>query len=432
MRRTVRALAVSAALAACLLLTGCFAVLQQQKAIENAVVAYSDYYIEVRDLGAQVRAQAKLSDPDASVWDCTINADIPNYPELTLSALSFTLPAPDFSAGAAAYQRTCVQSLRQALETYALDHTFGAYVELPLSFTLSQSGRGWLATLSSASRNEIAATVQSLVLDVLQGDETYLENSRLAAIADVKTALLTANFGGAGYAALAAVTNVTALGSGQYTMELSFSDPTALYGALAENYVSSFNQPFFGDEKTVSLDAGDLAGIDTSAMALVDTRVTVSYDEAAGTAAIVDSSALDALIAPAKAAAEAAAAASVNALWRVPAVEPPSSGKVLEGEAGGNEIVFVTSADLGKYYYVRFYKLAGDDVSEEGTLALGVFIVGGRQASVRLPSGYYRISCTVGDDWYGIDYLFGSDGVTYDSSNAIQSRSGYVNTVSFG
>ena len=49
MQRTVCTLAVAAALAASLLLTGCFAALQQQKAIENAVVAYADYYIEVRD-----------------------------------------------------------------------------------------------------------------------------------------------------------------------------------------------------------------------------------------------------------------------------------------------------------------------------------------------------------------------------------------------
>jgi hypothetical protein len=43
----------------------------------------------------------------------------------------------------------------------------------------------------------------------------------------------------------------------------------------------------------------------------------------------------------------------------------PASGKVLEGESRGNEINFITSANLGAYYYVRFYLLSGDDVSEE-------------------------------------------------------------------
>jgi hypothetical protein len=46
---------------------------------------------------------------------------------------------------------------------------------------------------------------------------------------------------------------------------LSFPDPTFVYSALAEDYYASFNQPFFGDEMTVSLTADDLSGIYTSA-----------------------------------------------------------------------------------------------------------------------------------------------------------------------
>lgn len=433
MHRFLRALALLAAIAAAFVLFGCGAVSQQQKAIENAIVAYSDYYIEVRDLGGQVRSQAQSADPNASVWEYTILADIPNYPELPAETVAFTPPAPDFSQqNAAQYEKACALALRQTLESYALDHTFETYVQLPLTFTLSESARGWLATLSNASRNEVENAVDSLVADVLHGSEAYLENSRLAAVADAKNTLLCANFGGADYAALASATNVTALGGNRYALDLSFPDPAALYAALDERYVSSFNQPFFGAEKTVSLDASDLSYIDTADMPLVSARVSAEFDESTASVTISDASALDALIAPAKAAAEADAAARVNAQWLVAAEEAPSSGAVLEGESKGNEIVFVTSDSLGKYYYVRFYKLTGEDVDEEGTLVAGMFIVGGKRASVRLPSGYYRISCAVGDAWYGLDYLFGTFAKTFDGGNAIESRSGYINTVSFG
>jgi hypothetical protein len=65
-------------------------------------------------------------------------------------------------------------------------------------------------------------------------------------------------------------------------------------------------------------------------------------------------------------------------------------------------------------------------------LAAGVFIFGGKEATVRLPSGYYRIDCYAGDTWYGPDALFGDNGEKFGSDSAIRSRSGYVNTISFG
>lgn len=431
MHRAVRVLALFAALLAALAFSGCGASSQQQEAIENAIVAYSDYYIEVRDLGSQVRAQAKAADPDTRTLEYTITADVPNYPALPAGTIPFDPPAPDFSAGAAQYEAACALAMRQELENYALDHTFDTYIPVSLTFTLSQNERGWLATLSGASRNDVEDTVETLVLQVLQANDAYAENSRLTAIADAKDSLLAANFGGADYAALASATGVTALGDGQYALDLSFPDPAALYAALANVYCASFNQPFFGAEKTVSLDASDLSNVETAAMPLVSARVTAAYDESTAGVTIVDASALDALIAPAKAAAEADAASRVNAQWFVTAVEAPSSGAVLEGESKGNKIEFVTSAALGKYYYIRFYKLSGQDVGEEGTLAAGMFIVGGQRASVCLPKGYYRISCVVGDAWYGLDYLFGTEGKTFDGGNAVESKSGYTNTISF-
>ncbi|HWP21954.1 MAG TPA: hypothetical protein VN417_04340 [Candidatus Cryosericum sp.] len=420
-------------LSALLLLNGCGLASRHEKAIESAIVAYSDYYIEVRDLGSQVDAQAKELDPDAASFEYTITALVPDYSTLTPETLPFTPPDVDYSEpNAAAYRQNALTSLRQTAEGYALEHTFSAYAEVPLTLVAEQDGDDWTASIASTSRQNVENTVESLLGSLLDSYDAYTENSRLAAIAESKTSLLGIVFGGGGYAESASVENVVPLGGGAYKVTLSFPDPKLVYGELAEDYYASFNQPFFGDEMTVSLSADDLSGVNTPVMETLSADVAISCDDSTGICSLTDASALSALIDPAKQQSEQTISARVNADWRVPAVEPPASGSVLEGESRGNEIKFVTSADLGAYYYVRFYLLTGEDVSEEGTLAAGLFIVGGKKASIRLPSGYYRITCMVGDAWYGLDFLFGAESKTYNGSNAVQSRAGYINTVSFG
>ena len=433
MRTKLRAPIFLILLIALLLLSGCGLSSRHEKAIESAIVAYSDYYIEVRDLNAQVGAQAKELDPDAASFEYTITALVPDYSTLTPETLPFTPPDVDYSEpSAAAYRQSALTSLRQTAESYALEHAFSAYAEVPLTLVVEQDGGDWTAAIASTSRQDVENTVESLLGKLLDTYDAYTQNSRLAAIAESKTDLLSDVFGGSGYAEAAAVENVAPLGSGAYNVTLSFPDPALVYGELAEDYYASFNQPFFGDEMVVSLSADDLSGVNTPAMEAVSADVTISCDDSTGVCTLTDASALSALIDPAKQQAEQTATARVNADWRVPAVEPPASGTVLEGESHGNEIKFITSADLGAYYYVRFYLLPGEDVSEEGTLTAGLFIVGGKKASIRLPSGYYSVTCLVGNAWYGLDYLFGSDSKTYTGSNAVQSRSGYINTISFG
>lgn len=432
MRTKFRAPIVLLLLSALLLLSGCGLASRHEKAIESAIVAYSDYYIEVHDLAGQISAQAEQLDPDAASFEYTITALVPDYTSLTPETLPFTPPDVDYSeASAAAYQQSACLALRQIAETYALNNAVESYVEVPLTVVLEQDGDAWTASIASTSRKNVETTVESLLTTLLDSYDTYTQNARLTAIAEAKTILLKDVFGGAGYAEVASVENVTPLGGGQYEVALVFPDPALVYGELAEDYYASFNQPFFGDEMAVSLSADDISGVNTPAMETVKASVVISYDEDAGVCSLTDAGALSAIIDPAKQQAEQTVAARVNADWRVPAVEPPASGTVLEGESRGNEIKFVTSADLGAYYFVRFYLLTSDDVSEEGTLAAGLFIVGGRKASIRLPSGYYRVTCLVGNAWYGLEHLFGADSKTYNGANAVQSRAGYINTISF-
>lgn len=432
MKPTLRALTILLLLCCTLFFTACGIAARHEKAIENAIVAYSDYYIEVQDLGNQVGAQAKEFSPDAASFEYAITALVPDYSTLTPDTLPFTPPDVDYSEpNAAAYRQSALNALRQAAESYAMDHPLTSYAEVPLTVVVQQDGSEYTASISSTSRENVKNTVESLLDNLLDSYETYTQNTRLAAIAEAKTDLLAGVFGGTAYAETASVENVVPLGSGQYEVTLVFPDPALVYGELAEDYYASFNQPFFGDETTVSLSADDLSGVNTPVMETVKASVVISYDESTGACSLADASALSAIIDPAKQQAEHTVTARVNADWRVPAVEPPASGTVLEGESRGNEVKFITSADLGAYYYVRFYLLPGEDVSEEGTLTAGLFIVGGKKASIRLPSGFYRVTCLVGNAWYGLDHLFGSDSKTYNGSNAVQSRSGYINTISF-
>ena len=65
-------------------------------------------------------------------------------------------------------------------------------------------------------------------------------------------------------------------------------------------------------------------------------------------------------------------------------------------------------------------------------LALSFFGCGGKSAKVKLPTGYYRVSCLTGENWYGLENLFGAEMKTYNGGNAIQSRKGYVNNITLG
>jgi len=429
MNRSVFRISSAALLcAASLLLCGCGASGAHEKAIENAVVAYPDYYIEVRSLSEQVRSQYDDSGENAAEY--TITAFVPYYPSLDERIVSFDPPAPDYSLPAAQYRTRARLLLRQSLETYALEHELDSYAEVPLTFTVYRSGSSWEAALSGVSKNEIKRTVESMMDQILDGSESYTQNARLCAIAESKDALLKDVFGGGDYVSLAGVTDVRSEGNGLYTLYLDFPDPVELYAALAEDYYASYNQPFYGSEASVSLSADDLSGVDVSGMAYTTGSAMISCD-AGGVCTLYEAPSLETYIASAKAAAEGTAAARINAEWRVPEQETPSSGTILEGESCGNDIVFVTNAELGTYYYVRFYLLPGEDASEEGKLTLGVFITGGKKATVRLPSGYYRVDCHTGDAWYGLDALFGADGDAFGSDNAIRSRSGYINTISF-
>lgn len=431
MKRLTLTIFLLLSITAMLFLTGCGTQDQHARAIQTAIEGYTDYYIEVYDLTGQVKEQYKQSGASQGAIDYTITVDIPNYSAVDPDSVGFTAPAPDYAAmSATQYRAAAAASLRASLEAYALGNVFSTYVELAATFSLTETGSGFSAAMSQTSRNDIGTVVDGMVNSLLSSYDDYTQNVRLSSAADARFTLLESLFGG-DYAELTNVLSVSGNEDSTYTLSLSYPDPDDVFAALAQQYYDSFNQPFYGDARTAVLSADDLGGVDTADMATAYGDVIFAFDEASGAFTRSDASAIETQIASAKSESETAVTARVNEEWRVPEVEAPSNGAILEGTTGGNEIVFVSDASLGKYYYVRFYLLPGDDADEEGTLAASVFIVGGKKATLHLPSGYYRIACYVGDAWYGLDALFGPDGTSFDGGNAVRSRSGYINTISF-
>ncbi len=422
-----------AAVAAVFCCAACGEPSHQAEAIGQAVVAYSDYYIEVSDLTRQVREQFTAGSASADAVTYQIVARVPDYTAFDLGRITFSAPEPDFeNADIDEYMADARLALRKELETYALENNVETTVEIPVEFEVVRGAGSWNAILTSTSRMTVSDTVDAMIDQLLSSYPDISENADRISVAQAKDSLFADVFGGGDYAALAAVGDVERQDGGTYRMTLSYPDPAEVYGALGEAYVTSFNQPFFGEPAVVSLTADDLRSIDTSGMRTVESDAVVSLDEATGECTLVDASDIAGRIAAAKADAEQSASEQVNAAWFVAAQDIPSSGAILEGKSTGNKIIFIASADYGDYFYVRFYKLTGDDVTEEGTLQLGVFIQGGHRASFNLPSGYYRVSCEIGSTWYGLDYRFGQDGSTLSGDNAVRSRSGYINTISFG
>lgn len=423
-------LLVSAA-AAVLLFSGC-SVDAQTKAITDAIVAYSDYYIEVRNLGDQVKEQAAIANSSEKNLDITISVDIPDYTQMDPAKAAFTLPEANVSSRSAnAYQQQVSLALRQSLEQYAMQNGAPSYIQLPITFSLAQEGISWTANMTSQSKLDIQETVEDMILRVLQTTAAYGADYRLMQVSSALSGLLTDAFGGTEYAQLIDVTSVSQNEDGSYTATFDYPDPATVYGALGEAYVASYNQPFYGNERVAKLTTEGLQNIRLDGAIQHSATVLVSYEEDTQTFSLLDDDGLAELIANAKAQADSDASAVVNAQWRATPLEIPDNASVLEGESDGNTINFKTGASLGKYFYVRFYAISGEDTSEEGTLQLGVFIIGGKSAKVKLPTGYYRVNCVAGENWYGLERLFGSDAKTYNGGSAIQSRMGYTNNISF-
>ena len=419
----------------CLLLFagGCGMDSAHASAITGTIESYTEYYIEVRNLTDQVREQAESFEENQPLYEYTILVEIPDYTAYDLTNVPFELPSFDLSAGDAdAYRAEAYENLLHALELYAHENEAPVYYQLGSVFSVIPDGGSWRAEFSSRSRREIQKTVEDLIMQTLSQNEVYRSNLALLTISSAMKSVLRNTFGGREYADLIEVTDISIDESNNYTVSIGFPGPSFVFNALGELYAASFNKPIYGEAVSAELSIADIGLVDLSDAPQFFASVSFSYDPVSESVELLDDFGLGIALQAVKARTETSFSNIINTAWLVSPETLPGSGKVLEGESKGNEIVFVTdSDDDGKYYYVRFYLLPDKDPEEEGTLQAGVFIYGGKKAKLRLPTGYYRVDCWIGGSWYGLEHLFGDDYTYFGSSNAIRSRSGYSNTISF-
>lgn len=432
MNARARAAALSTILIIPLFLSGCGVASEHKKAIEEAVLSYSDYYIQVRDLTSQVREQSKSLDLAANVMEYDISVDIPDYVLLDSTAVPFVPSEPDLNArNASAYQQQSAYDLRQSLERYALDNEIQVFVPLTITFTVLKDEDGWSASMSSQSKLTIRKTVEGMLQSILEKNDAFMDRYHSLAVASALPAVLSDAFGSKSYAQMIHINRITQQDDGSYLASFTYPDSEYVFHALADVYISSFNQPFYGDKRLASLSANNISEVDLANAPEIGGNVTVSLSTETGLCTLLDDGGLTEQISASKSLAESVATDSVNAAWRVEALDPPKSGTIYEGKSKGNPIAFKTDINLGKYFYVRCYKISGEDLTEEGTLQLGIFINGGKSARFNLPTGNYRITCWSGENWYGVEHLFGSDGIEYEGGIVLESKSGYINNVSF-
>jgi hypothetical protein len=280
--------------------------------------------------------------------------------------------------------------------------------------------------MSSNSKLEIKRTVESMMAALLEDNDSYLQ------ILSSRVGFGRAEYASGGCTGRSGLLRTSFRLQPLYPARTTLSSPRFLSRSCqclqsVGSLRPSFNSLFYGDPLVVSLTADGLDTLDVSGAPLVSDDVTVSFDPATDTCELTSAVSLLDRVSAAKQQADENVSAEVNASWRIAPLTPPSSGAVLEGESTGNQIVFNTGAQLGTYYYIRFYAISGEDASEEGILTAGMFIVGGQSAKIRLPSGFYRVACYVGTTGMALTtFMERAERSRQQNRNPLQE--GYINT----
>lgn len=77
-----------------------------------------------------------------------------------------------------------------------------------------------------------------------------------------------------------------------------------------------------------------------------------------------------------------------------------------------SEISFLTNASIGKYCFIKAVNVSSSKIMQTA------FIHTGKEFTMRLPIGTYRVYFASGENWYGEEYLFGTSG-TYSECDTV-------------
>ena len=183
-----------------------------------------------------------------------------------------------------------------------------------------------------------------------------------------------------------------------------------VFSALAEEYASSYNQPFYGESLAAQLSVDGVDDIDLAGAQLLNADpppyrwIPIPVRLRCWTA---DRSPISRRFLEAKSGRGSGyLATSSTAPGAFPRWNPPSSGiHSRRKERRVTPFVFKTNAELGAYAYVRFYEISGEDQTEEGTLARWVY----SSAEVRLrvsacPTVTTASPAKSATNWYGLEH----------------------------
>ncbi len=389
-------------------LSGCGIKSSHVNAIKDAIVEYTDYYLEVEDLAKQIRKQGRGLTGYEDGMSYTLDIRVPDYSLIDVNQIQYEIPAIDWSnPDSDLYLESIGDSIRRSVEAYALSNPMEGYVDTTMTVDVKLNDGKWIGAISSKSQREIAALVDGMIQKKAAEINELPKEYDYVRVAEQMDGLIATLVEPSSYTDAIVATGVDDLGGGQYRLNFSYPDPSAAFATLGDAFVASQTERIFGSvDCTLNPDDLDAAGLNVSSKA---GSITVSMDNS-GVCSIVDGQAFADDYAAALSDAEASAAEAAAEQYGVPAVALPTSSAVLYGTSTGSAEFRVTLSGLAPATYFRLYKV-NSSTSEAGTLQIGFYVLSNsRMFTVDIPAGTYKLVFSWGDAWYGPEYMFGPDG----------------------
>lgn len=409
-----RYIALAIVLAMLLTLSGCGMKNEQQKAIEEMIINYTDYYIEVPDLGQQIHRQARALTGYEDAAAYTLNVRIPDYSLIPIGQVRYEAPPVDYSnPGGEAYLEDFREAIGVAMQQYAIETPLDGSVESTLTIKLSKDADGaWTASPDKASLSALENLISGMLTKKASEIKELPEEYDFACVAEQANALLGSLIGEGGYTDAIQVTNVEALGGDQYRISFDYPDPAAAFATLGdaflEAYAESATERIF-EPVECTLNPDDYAP--AAAVSAKSGSITVTKD-GEGVCTIADGTAFSEEIAAALSAAESDASGRVYEQFGVPEVARPVTSQILSGSATGSYSLEFRMTSVVPDTYIRLYRV-NSSVKEAGTFVVSYFATSGSRYNVSLAAGKYKVLLAWGDTWYGQDFMFGPKGKYY-------------------
>lgn len=394
----------------------------QIQAIESAITSYNGCYFELDDLRGQIQKQ-KSTPSGSSEEIYRLKIRIPEYTQLNVHEIHFTLPPVDYSnPDELDYKKAARNAMRASYESYASTHDCPSYLETEIEVELVRRENQWVAALSSASENSLLRLVNNEFDQILDANRDLFPQFEMISIASHKDEILSWIFDDPAFSDAVTITNIDILSDGAYRMSIAYPNLTEVYTSLGDALYESYRSPVFDSVSVqLTLNREDLDRL--ASMTQESAEITVRYR--GGSAVPEEDGELWKLWYDARAAAEKETRLRLESRWLIKAKAAPKAG-LQEGSSKGNPVILdMGKENRGLNCFVAFYRIAGSDALTGGELQLSAYVPSEKTVKLKLPTGRYRMEAHFGTKWYGTAYAFGPDDRCITPTNEITSRSDY-------